>query len=484
MAVVAGQEGEPLPCRCVERPGVEARQLALAPPATGQPGAPEPARAAAAILAATSAPSAASSSAIAPLGPRQSDEVDVEVVKSGDDRGFAGVDDPRSAGGGIGDLRSRAGPTTRPSAIPIASAVSSPRARRPARLVRRRRARRVARSSVRVAGEAWRLDESVAPGRRRCAPARPARPAASATGRARRAPRGRQAHAALTGGPQPAEGKQEHADAVAEEQRGGHAPVRRPRQRDRRQAGDDGRGEQRRHEELAGEGQEVGLAAERQRAEQQARPVLQKAPQAALRPAQSLPPERAERLDGLLVTATSGRQRDVPAVRDEPRRQVEILGQRTRVPAADRLQRRRGARTSRCRAARRSRRSTIGRTGSSCPSAAPRPARVSATRPMRSAAARHLDGVGRGRGPTRAWRSRNPGSTRVSASIAPITSPRNVDWAHASTAPFVRGPGSGSRRRTMTCGAPAASSASVPVSSVDPSSTTTSSYCGSPSAPA
>ena len=42
-------------------------------------------------------------------GPRQSDEMDVEVVKSRNDRGFAGVDDPRSAGGGIRDLRSRAG---------------------------------------------------------------------------------------------------------------------------------------------------------------------------------------------------------------------------------------------------------------------------------------------------------------------------------------------------------------------------------------
>ena len=101
MAVVAGQEGESLPRRGVERPGIEARQLSLAPPATGQPrlSIAGPCRGGdpggdlgtvGSVVERDRTP-----------GPRQSDEMDVEVVKSRNDRGFAGVDDPRSAGGGI-----------------------------------------------------------------------------------------------------------------------------------------------------------------------------------------------------------------------------------------------------------------------------------------------------------------------------------------------------------------------------------------------
>ena len=47
-------------------------------------------------------------------------------------------------------------------------------------------------------------------------------------------------------------------------------------------------------------------------------------------------------------------------------------------------------------------------------------------------------------------RSRNAGSTRVSASIAPITSPRRYGMAQAMTLPLVGRPVPGSRRRTCT----------------------------------
>ena len=71
---------------------------------------------------------------------------------------------------------------------------------------------------------------------------------------------------AFTGCPQPTQGEQEDADAVAQEQGGRNTPVGGTRQRDCRQARNDRRRKQRRHEELAGERKEVGLAAERQRA--------------------------------------------------------------------------------------------------------------------------------------------------------------------------------------------------------------------------
>src|SRR6185436_6173574 len=96
------------------------------------------------------------------------------------------------------------------------------------------------------------------------------------------------------------EGEQEDADPVAEEQRRGDAPVGGTRQGDRRQACHDRRREQWRHEELAGEGEEVRLAAERQRAEDEARTVLEEATQAALGPPKPLAPERPKFLDGLL----------------------------------------------------------------------------------------------------------------------------------------------------------------------------------------
>jgi hypothetical protein len=78
-------------------------------------------------------------------------------------------------------------------------------------------------------------------------------------------------------------------------------------------------------------------------------------------------------------------------------------------------------------------------------------------------------------------RSRKAGSTRVSASITPITSPVTNGIANVSTAPLVAGPEAGSRRRTWSgASRGAAARAASPVASLDPSSTTTTSKAGVP----
>ena len=67
--------------------------------------------------------------------------------------------------------------------------------------------------------------------------------------------------------------------------------------------------------------------------------MLEEATQAAFRPPKPLAPEGPECLHGLLRHGDVRGERDMPAIRHEPGRQVQILCERPRVPAADRLQR-------------------------------------------------------------------------------------------------------------------------------------------------
>ena len=179
----------------------------------------------------------------------------------------------------------------------------------------------------------------------------------------------------------------------------------------------------------------------------------QKATQAALRPPQSLPPEGPERLDGLLGHGDVRGQRDVLAIRHEPGRQVEILRERPRVPAADRPPARRAGRTCRSRALG----GPVGRPSAALAGQVHGLLLALRSRQPRDRCvpwlARNLDGVcpavavpariaPRGIPARPACRRRSHRPPRPAGSSAPTP-----------TAPFVRGVRSRSRRRTITCGA-------------------------------
>ena len=197
------------------------------------------------------------------------------------------------------------------------------------------------------------------------------------------------------------------------------------------------------------------LAAERLRAGQQARTVLEQAPQAALRPAQPLAPQRAERLDRLLVDLASG-----ASVTWWPSADSRVESSRSSVRA----------------------RSLQPPTASSASSAhehavpaqlggaVGRPAaalagdvhqlllglrRGSATRPMRSGARRaDLERVGGRVAPPGAHGALEEVGLDARVGIDRRRSRRRDRYgvAKASTAPFVAGPVPGSRRRTWIVG--------------------------------